>query len=213
MGLNNVDESTLTVAGTSVDLESASPTLTAALALGARQAAIIVQTAPVHCREDGDDATTADMILYPGDILQVSGGDEALQILRNLRFIRSASGVSSTLVIKWYNRETMALSKVIRAKSRFDGGIGHGVETVDSAGTDQAIVTSSTPAKGVIVQAQTDNTDAIAVGATGVDATIATGNGIILYAGDSVYIPCDNLDAIYIDAIVTGEGVRFTYFT
>ncbi len=92
-------------------------------------------------------------------------------------------------------------------------GIDHGVETVDSAGTHQAIVTSSTPAKGVIVQAQTDNTNAIAVGATGVDAVIATGTGIILYAGDSVYIPCDDLAEVFIDALVTNEGVRFTYFT
>ncbi|MCH8325944.1 MAG: hypothetical protein IIB83_05205 [Bacteroidetes bacterium] len=92
-------------------------------------------------------------------------------------------------------------------------GIGHGVETVDSAGTDQAIVTSSTPAKGVIVQAQTDNTNVIAVGGSGVDAVIATGSGVILYAVDSVFIPCDNLNEVFIDALVTGEGVRFAYFT
>ena len=91
-------------------------------------------------------------------------------------------------------------------------GIAHGVKTVTSAGTD-VVLASSTAAKLVIVQAQTDNTDKIAVGGTGVDATVATGTGIILDPGDSVTLPCDNLADIFIDSLVSGEGVRFTYFT
>ncbi len=93
-------------------------------------------------------------------------------------------------------------------------GIGHGVETCDSAGTHQSIVTSSTPAKRVNVQAQTDNTSAVAVGATGVDATVATGTGILLYAGDwTGWMNVDDLDEVFFDALVTGEGVRFIYET
>lgn len=94
-------------------------------------------------------------------------------------------------------------------------GIGHGVETCDSAGTGQAIVTSSTPAKRVNVQAQTDNTDAIAVGASAaVDAAVATGNGLLLSAGDwSDWINVTNLNQVFFDALVTGEGVRFMYET
>ena len=92
-------------------------------------------------------------------------------------------------------------------------GIGHGVKVVTTAGTDVPLVASSTPAKVVILQAQTDNTGAIAAGATGVDATIATGDGIILYAGDSMALEVDDLADVYIDAIVSGEGVRFVYLT
>ncbi|KKN76897.1 hypothetical protein LCGC14_0365480 [marine sediment metagenome] len=93
-------------------------------------------------------------------------------------------------------------------------GIGHGVETVDSAGADQPIVTASITAKSVIIQAQTDNTSAIAVGAPGVDATVATGNGILLYAGDwTPWLEIDDLFEVYIDALVTDEGVRFIYLT
>jgi len=91
-------------------------------------------------------------------------------------------------------------------------GLADGVKTVSTVGTDEALA-ASTPAKLVIVQAQTDNTGLIAVGNAGVDATEATGTGIILYAGDSVPIPCDNLNDIYIDATVATDGVRFTYFT
>jgi len=94
-------------------------------------------------------------------------------------------------------------------------GFGHGVETCDAAGTGQAIVTSSTPAKRVNVQAQTDNGNAVAVGASAaVDATVATGNGILLYAGDwTDWINVDDLADIFFDALVTGEGVRFIYET
>jgi len=92
-------------------------------------------------------------------------------------------------------------------------GIADGVITVTTPLTDVPIVGSSTPAKLVIIQAQTDNTDAIAVGGEGVVATIDTGTGIILYAGDSVTLEVDDLADVWIDAIVGGEGVRFTYLT
>lgn len=91
-------------------------------------------------------------------------------------------------------------------------GIGHGVKVVTTAGTDVALA-SSTPCKRVTIQAQTDNTNIIAVGGSGVDATIATGTGIVLYPGDVFEIDIDNLADIYIDSLVNGEGVRFTYFT
>jgi len=91
-------------------------------------------------------------------------------------------------------------------------GIGHGVKTVTTAGTDVALA-STTACKRVIVQAQTDNTGFIAVGATGVDATVATGTGVLLYAGDSIELDIDDLADIFIDSTVNGDGVRYTYFT
>jgi hypothetical protein len=91
-------------------------------------------------------------------------------------------------------------------------GIGHGVKTVAAAGTDEALA-ASTACRKVIIQSQTDNTGFIAVGATGVDATEATGTGLLLSPGDSVEIEIDNLADIFIDSTVTGDGVRYTYFT
>ena len=92
-------------------------------------------------------------------------------------------------------------------------GIAHGVKVVTTAGTDVPLVATSTPAKWVDIQAQTDNTGIIAVGAAGVDATVATGTGKSLAAGESLLYPIDDLADIYIDATVNGEGVRFTYGT
>lgn len=108
----------------------------------------------------------------------------------------------------------------IAAGSNIIGKVGHdistiedGVKTVTTAGTDVALVASSTPAKRVIIQAQTDNTGLIAIGPTGVDATEATGTGVVLYPGDAIELLVDNLEDIYVDATVDGEGVRFLYFT
>lgn len=90
-------------------------------------------------------------------------------------------------------------------------GMGHGVTTVTTAGTDVALA-GSTVCKRVMIQSQTDNTSLIAVGATGVDATIATGTGIILYPGDTIDFEIDNLADVFIDSLVNGEGVRYTYW-
>ena len=90
--------------------------------------------------------------------------------------------------------------------------IGHGIKTITLAGTDEALA-GSTAAKYVIIMAQSDNTGYIAYGATGVDATIATGTGASLAPGDtSPPLKIDNLADVFIDATVTGDGVRFTYF-
>jgi hypothetical protein len=89
-------------------------------------------------------------------------------------------------------------------------GLGHGVTTVTTAGTDVALA-ASTAAKWVIIQAQTDNTSSVAVGATGVDATVATGTGILLAAGEAVTLMIDNLADVFIDSLVNGEGVRYSY--
>jgi len=91
-------------------------------------------------------------------------------------------------------------------------GGGDGVKTVTTAGTDEALA-GSTACKKVDIQAQTDNTGLIAVGFTGVDATEATGTGVILYAGDTYSLEIDNLSDIYIDSTEDGEGVRFVYYT
>ena len=96
--------------------------------------------------------------------------------------------------------------------SKYITGIGHGVKVVAVAGTDEALA-GSTACKRVVVQAQTDNTTGVAVGATGVDATIATGTGTFLYPGDSFELEIDNLADVFVDALTSGEGVRYTYFT
>ena len=100
---------------------------------------------------------------------------------------------------------------VLRTSHSIIGGA-DGVTTVSTAGTD-VVLGGDVACKKIDIQAQTDNTGLIAVGFTGVDATVADGTGVILYAGDTYSLEMVNLNLIYIDSTVSGEGVRYTYFT
>ncbi len=87
-----------------------------------------------------------------------------------------------------------------------------GRKTVSTAGTREALA-SSTPAKYVVITAETDNTGVVVVGGATVVAALATRQGIPLNAGESVGIPCDDLADIYLDVTVGGDGVTYTYLT
>ena len=107
----------------------------------------------------------------------------------------------------------------IAAGTNIIGKVGHnitggadGLKVVATAGTD-VVLGGDVDCMKIDIQAQTDNTGIIAVGFTGVDATEATGTGIALYAGDTYSLEVTNLNLIYIDATVSGEGVRYTYYT
>lgn len=150
------------------------------------------------------------------DVQQVSGAIDSVYVTgfgaSVAASLTDSSGVqysgSNPLPISALPTGTNAIGKVGHDIT----GIGHGVKTITTAGTDEALA-GSTACKRVIIQSQTDNTGLIAVGTLGVDATEATGTGIILYAGDAFELEIDNLADIYIDATVSGEGVRYTYFT
>ena len=88
-----------------------------------------------------------------------------------------------------------------------------GSRTVTTAGTRVTLVSTRTPAAWVIVQANHDNTDAVYVGGS----TVSSTRGARLLAGDSVTIPqmagvgAYDLQTVYVDAAVGGEGVRYIY--
>ncbi len=96
------------------------------------------------------------------------------------------------------------------------GNIGHNITTITSgrkvvttAATRETLVASTTPAKWVIITAETDNTGVIAVGAVTVVATVLTRVGIPLLAGDSITLPVDDLLDVYLDSTVSGDGVTY----
>lgn len=127
--------------------------------------------------------------------------------------VQGGSGVVNALTQRMVLATDVALPTGTNAIGRVGHdvtGIGHGLKTVAVAGTDEAIA-GSTAVKMVTIQAQTDNTGVIAVGASGVDATVATGTGVLLAPGDTYLVNIDNLADIFIDASVSGDGVRFTY--
>ena len=103
MSKNNIDVSTLTVSGTSIGLSSASPTLAAARAAGAKTARIVGTDGSIYWRDDGGAATSADEVAYQDDAIVVKGerGDDMRQIFSRLRFLRVSTDVA--VVIHWYD--------------------------------------------------------------------------------------------------------------
>lgn len=91
-------------------------------------------------------------------------------------------------------------------------GIGDGRKVVTTAGT-RVTLAAATTAKWAVITAETDNTGVIVVGGTGVVAALATRQGTPLYAGESVTLPCDDLNDINLDSTVSGDGVTFLYLT
>ena len=89
--------------------------------------------------------------------------------------------------------------------------IADGRKVVTVAGTAEALA-SSTACKLITITAETDNTDIVVVGGSTVVAALATRRGIPLYPGDSYELGIDDLSDVYIDALVSGEGVTYTYF-
>lgn len=88
-----------------------------------------------------------------------------------------------------------------------------GRKTVTTAATRETLVSSSTPAKLVIITAETDNTGVIAIGGSTVVATVLTRRGTPLLAGDSMLLEVDDLLDIYLNSTVSGDGVTYVYFT
>lgn len=91
------------------------------------------------------------------------------------------------------------------------GTIGDGRKVVTTAGTAVALATT-TAIKRVYIQAETDNTGVIVVGASTVVASLATRRGVALNAGDTLTLDIDDIADVFIDSTVNGDGVTFTYY-
>jgi len=89
--------------------------------------------------------------------------------------------------------------------------ISQGRKVVTTAGTP-VVLAASTSCKSVTVQAEKDNTDDIIIGGSGVVGPIGTRQGVYLSPGDSIDLPIDDLNKVYIDSLVNGEGVTYVYF-
>lgn len=88
-------------------------------------------------------------------------------------------------------------------------------KTVTAAGTAEPLISTVIMCTWCIIQPLNGNTDKVYIG----DSTVSSANGIWLDAalGQSLTIPeatvplYIDLNAIYVDAVVNGEGVVFLY--
>ena len=82
---------------------------------------------------------------------------------------------------------------------------GSGQATVADAGTRAQLTAQA--CKAVSIAANPDNTGNIFLG----DVTVSSANGRILAPGDAVDLAIDNLNRLYIDAAVDGEGISYLW--
>ena len=128
-------------------------------------------------------------------------------------------GDNQNAIEKKEHDDTFSVKKVSLFKDKGDGtlerdafassSIGTGRKTVTTAGT--AVQMSAQVCKRVFIQALANNTDAIAVGDSGVVAAAATHQGKLFYAGQGDWFNVNNLNLLYIDSVVNGEGISFYY--
>lgn len=97
---------------------------------------------------------------------------------------------------------------------RASGRLVHGRKAVTTSGTELQLSSSSQPCNLIMISALDTNTGVIVVGTSSMPApATATRQGMYLWAGQTEYFPAGNLNAVYVDATVSGEGVSFTCFT
>lgn len=97
----------------------------------------------------------------------------------------------------------------------YASNIGDGTKTVTTAGTAVPLSSTSVPCKVVYITARSTNTGRIMVGGSTVVAAISTSSrGLPLSANDTTPpIIVDDLNKVYIDSTVSGEGVMFMYLS
>lgn len=91
--------------------------------------------------------------------------------------------------------------------------IADGRKSVTTAGTAERLISASTAIRKVVIKAFPENTDVVVVGASTVVAALATRRGISLSPGESVTLRIKDLYNVYEDAVVSGEGVSYVYFS
>lgn len=89
--------------------------------------------------------------------------------------------------------------------------INSGRKTVTVPGTAEQLVSSITVARQVIVTAPATNSDAVYLGGSTVSAVAGSEQGLLLNPTGSASIDIDDVSKIWIDSVVAGEGVTFTY--
>ena len=104
----------------------------------------------------------------------------------------------------------LSVEQVINNTFRNDS-IGEGRKVVAAAATAEALASSQ--AYGTVtICAETNNTGVIAVGGSGVIASLTTREGVPLTAGSCItFQSSGDLANIYLDTTVNGDGVTYAY--
>lgn len=86
-----------------------------------------------------------------------------------------------------------------------------GNKTVTTAGTRVQLSTAYVPCVSITITANSANTGIICAGGSAIVATSSGRTGVPLSAGDTAIIEIVNLNKLYLDSTVSGEGVSYYY--
>ena len=89
---------------------------------------------------------------------------------------------------------------------------GNGRTTVTTPSTAVQLSTTSVPCRWVYLTAFHANTGIVVAGISTVVATASSRAGVALDKGVSAMIPASDLNTVYLDATVTGEGCSYAYY-
>ena len=105
----------------------------------------------------------------------------------------------------------MASTPIYPRNTEADDVLFNGDKAVAVAGTAEALVSVATPCYEVTIQAKSTNTDKIFIGGENVpnDET----GGVFLTGGQSITLTPIDLQQIFVNSVVNGEGVSFIYWT
>lgn len=142
----------------------------------------------------GVDSVTTNTITLAQELSEAPATSDAFTIMRFRPPKVDANGVV----------QTFATSSISSPSS-----IGNGEMDVTTAGTAEQLIAASTPCVRIHMTAKRTNTDVIWFGGSSVDST--SENGDYLFPAQARTIEIDNVNKVYIDAEVDGEGVCFTY--
>lgn len=132
-----------------------------------------------------------------------NGGSGILGYLRNiLDALRGTLTVGGTVAVSSVPQPTVTASALANARV-----------TVTTAGTRVALNGSALVVRRVVLMAFLTNTGVVVPGGSSVVAASASRNGVALNAGDTITLYNVDLNAVYIDSTVNGEGVTVTYQT
>lgn len=94
--------------------------------------------------------------------------------------------------------------------SKLISSVTSGRKTVTNAGTRENF--SSFPCRYAVITAIESNTDVVVVGGSDVIALAGTRIGVTLSPLQNVRLDISNLNILWIDSVVNGEGVTFAIF-
>lgn len=90
---------------------------------------------------------------------------------------------------------------------------GGNTKLVATAATRVQLSASSVPVEGVVIQALESNTGRICVGGSDVVESKSSARiGVVLLQGDSISIGVKDLNIVWLDSSVSGEGVSYMPF-